>query len=222
MSHIGSYLNQMLFPPKCALCRSVLEREETDLCRECRATAPEYPQGKLKLQFVDSAAAVWYYKDNVRLSLHRYKFRRARHLAEPFGKMLAMKVLSSGMEEVDLVTWVPISPLRKLFRGYDQDQLLAEVAARELGLPCVPLLKKIRHNRPQSGIEGYAKRRANVLGVYRTVNEDRIPGSKILLVDDIFTTGATSGECARMLLEAGAKSVALAVVAGADHTNNSR
>ena len=219
MSRLTAYLNHLLFPPKCILCRKVLEGEETDLCRECRATAPEHPQGKLKLQFVDSAAAVWYYKDNVRLSLHRYKFRRARHLAEPFGKMLAMKVLSSGMEEVDLVTWVPISPLRKLFRGYDQDQLLAEVAARELGLPCVPLLKKIRHNRPQSGIEGYAKRRANVLGVYRTVNEDRISGAKILLVDDILTTGATLGECARELLTAGAKEIHCAVVASAHHNN---
>ena len=219
MSRLTAYFNHLLFPPKCALCRSVLEGEETDLCRTCRATAPEYPQGKLKLQFVDSAAAVWYYKDNVRLSLHRYKFRRARHLAEPFGKMLAMKVLSSGMEEVDLVTWVPISPLRKLFRGYDQDQLLAEVVARELELRCVPLLKKIRNNRPQSGIEGYAKRRANVLGVYRTVNEDRIPGAKILLVDDILTTGATLGECARELLTAGAKEIHCAVVASAHHNN---
>ena len=219
MSRLSAYFNHLLFPPKCTLCRAVLEREETDFCRQCRATAPEYPQGKLKLQFVDSAAAVWYYKDNVRLSLHRYKFRRARHLAEPFGKMLAMKVLSSGMEEVDLVTWVPISPIRKLFRGYDQDQLLAEVAARELGIPCVPLLKKIRHNRPQSGIEGYARRRANVLGVYRTVNEDRIPGAKILLVDDILTTGATLGECARELLTAGAKEIHCAVVASAHHNN---
>ena len=219
MSYIGDYLNHLLYPPKCILCRTVLESDETDLCRECRATAPEYPQGKLKLQFVDSAAAVWYYKDNVRLSLHRYKFRRARHLAEPFGKMLAMKVLSSGMEELDLVTWVPISPLRKLFRGYDQDQLLAEVAARELGIKCMPLLKKIRHNRPQSGIESYAKRRANVLGVYRTVNEDRITGARILLVDDIVTTGATLGECARELLTAGAKEIHCAVVASAHHNN---
>ena len=83
----------------------------------------------------------------------------------------------------------------------------------------MPLLKKIRHNRPQSGIEGYARRRANVLGVYRTVNEDRIPGAKILLVDDILTTGATLGECARELLTAGAKEIHCAVVASAHHNN---
>lgn len=213
------YFTQALFPPKCILCRKVLDQEETDFCRECRITAPEHPQGKLKLQFIDSTAAVWYYRGSVRQSLHRFKFRRARHLAEPFGRMLAMKVLSSGMEDLDLVTWVPISPLRKLVRGYDQDQLLAQVAARELGLPCVPLLKKIRHNRTQSGIQDYAKRRANVLGAYRPVNADRIPGRNILLVDDILTTGATAGECARELLTAGANKIQCAVVASAHHNN---
>ena len=208
-----------LFPPKCILCRKVLEREETDLCRQCRATAPEHPQGKLKLQFIDSTAVVWYYRSTVRESLHRFKFRKARYLAEPFGRLLAMRVLSDRMEELDLVTWVPISSIRKLVRGYDQDQLLAEVVARELGLPCVPLLKKIRHNRSQSGIRGYARRKANVLGVYRPVNVDQIPGRNILLVDDILTTGATAGECARELLTAGAKKIHCAVVASAHHNN---
>ena len=213
------YLFHFLFPPKCILCRRLLQSEETDLCRECRTTAPEHPQGKLKLQFIDSTAVVWYYRGDVRQSLHRYKFRKARFLAEPFGRMMAMKVLSADVEGLDLVTWVPISPLRRLLRGYDQDELLAQVVARELELPCVPLLKKVRHNRPQSGIEGYARRRANVLGVYRTQNADKIPGSRILLVDDILTTGATAGECARMLLTAGAEEIHCAVVASAHHNN---
>ena len=218
MSKLLEYIRHYLFPPKCILCGKVLETEETDLCRECRATAPEHPQGKLKLQFIDSAAVVWYYRGTVRQSLHRFKFRRARHLAEPFGKMLAMKVLSSD-REVDLVTWVPISPLRRLVRGYDQDELLARVIARELELPCVPLLKKVRHNRPQSGIQGYAKRRANVLGVYEAINRDQLPGAKLLLVDDILTTGATASECARVLLTWGAEEIHCAVVASAHHNN---
>jgi len=208
-----------LFPPKCILCGRVLGRDETDLCHECRATAPEHPQGKLKLQFIDSVAPVWYYRGNARRCLIRYKFRHARHLGEPLGRMLAMKVLSSDASQADLVTWVPISPIRKLFRGYDQDELLARVVARELGLPCEPLLKKLRHNRPQSGISGYAKRRANVLGVYRTRNDEMIPGRRVLLVDDILTTGATAGECARVLLTAGAEEIHCAVVASAHHNN---
>ena len=213
------YIKSILFPPKCILCGRILAQEESDLCRDCRMETEEYPQGKLKLQFVDSAAAVWYYKGSVRNSLHRFKFRRGRFLAEPYGRFMAMKVLSSGLEGIDRITWVPISPLRKLIRGYDQDQLLAEIISRELGIPCAQLLQKVRHNRPQSGIKGYARRRANVLGVYRSLNEEQIAGAKVLLVDDILTTGATVSECARVLLTAGAEEVHCAVVASAHHNN---
>ena len=219
MKHIIVWLIQLLFPPKCILCRKVLKNGEVDLCPECRATAPEHPQGKLKLQFIDRVAAVWYYKGNVRRSLHRFKFRQGRFLAEPYGKLMAMKALREDLAEAALVTWVPISPIRKLIRGYDQDELLARVIARELELPCVQLLKKVRHNRPQSGISGYARRRANVLGVYRAENPEQICGKRILLVDDILTTGATVSECARVLLTAGAEEVNCAVVASAHHNN---
>ena len=219
MRKLLEYLKHFLFPPKCILCGKVLENDETDLCCQCRMTAPEHPQGNLKLQFIDSTAAVWYYRGTVRKSLHRFKFRRARHLAEPYGRMLAMKVMSCDMAQAELVTWVPISSLRKLFRGYDQDELLAKVVARELGLPCLPLLKKVRHNRAQSRIVGFAQRRANVMGVYQIRNLEEISGARILLVDDILTTGATVGECARMLLTAGAKEIYCAVVASAHHNN---
>lgn len=219
MRKLINYIMTVLFPPKCILCRSLLGPEETDLCRRCRAETDGYPQGKLKLQFIDRAAVVWYYKDNVRKALHRYKFSRGRFLAEPFGKMIAMKALTEELADVDVITWVPISSFRKLIRGYDQDELLAKVIGRELGIPCVGLLKKIRHNRAQSGISGYAKRRANVLGVYAPADCTAISGKRILLVDDILTTGATASECARVLLTAGAEEVNCAVVASAHHNN---
>jgi ComF family protein len=210
-------LTNLLFPPKCILCGQVLEDEETDLCHHCRIHGPEYPQRNLKLQFIDSFAAVWYYEGDVRRSLHRYKFSYGRYLASGYGRLLAMKVQQQYPEGFDLLTWVPISPLRKLSRGYDQDQLLAEALGRELGMEPVRLLKKIRNNPPQSGISGFAERRANVLGSYRIVNSANLAGKRILLVDDILTTGATAGECARVLLTAGAKEVHCAVIATAHH-----
>lgn len=206
-------LADLLFPPKCILCGKLLKKDETDLCRVCRVEQPVFPQGKLKLQFVDSFAAVWYYEDNVRESLLRYKFRQASHLAQAYGRFLAMKAQEENPEGVDLITWVPISRQRKWKRGYDQDELLAKAVARELGSVAVPTLKKIRHNRPQSGIAGQAQRRANVLGIYRCLDAQAVRGKRILLIDDILTTGATAGECARVLLTAGAASVHCAVVA---------
>ena len=210
-------LADLLFPRKCVLCRALLEAEETDLCRACRAEAPVCASGTGKYSFLDSWTAVWYYEDNARRSLLRYKFRGARSYARGYGRLLAMKLLETHPDGFDLLTWVPISPLRKFFRGYDQVELLAQWVGQELDKEPVPLLKKIRHNRPQSGIVGDAKRRANVLGVYRAENPELFREKRIVLLDDIITTGATAGEGARVLLTAGAKEVKLATLAVASH-----
>ena len=113
------------------------------------------------------------------------------------------------------MTWVPVSTLRKLRRGYDQSALLAKALGKELGTEPVSTLKKIRNNKTQSSLRDSAHRRANVLGAYRVINADAVRGKRILLVDDVFTTGATAGECARMLLTAGAKEVHCAAIAAA-------
>ena len=209
------WIGDLLFPPKCVLCGNVLEKEELDLCKDCRMDAPEYPNRKSKRQFLDSFAAVWYYEGNVRKSLLRYKFHNARSFAAPYGRLLAMKLLELYPEGFDVLTWVPVSRLRKLRRGYDQVELLAKAVGKELGITPVPLLKKVRHNRPQSGISGAEKRRANVLGAYRETDREAIAGRRILLLDDILPTGATAGECARVLKTAGAKEVHCAAVAAA-------
>ena len=209
------YLMNLLFPPKCILCGKLLKQEEQDLCLECRVDSPVYPDRKEKLQFLDSFTAVWYYEGNVRRSLLRYKFYNHRSFAPGYGRLLAMKLLQTHPEGFDTLTWIPVSRLRKLRRGYDQVQLLAEAVGRELGLAPVPLLKKVRHNRPQSGLKDVSRRRANVLGAYEAINREAIGRKRILLLDDILTTGATAGEAARVLLTAGAKEIHCAAVAAA-------
>ena len=209
------FLMELLFPPKCVLCRQLLKTGEADLCGSCRADAPEYPNRKIKLQFLDSFAAVWYYEGNVRASLLRYKFHNARSYSASYGRILAMKLLREYPDGFDVLTWVPVSRLRKLRRGYDQVELLAKAVGKELGMPPVPTLKKIRNNRPQSRLKGAEARRANVLGAYRILENTDVKGKRVALLDDILTTGATAGECARMLLGAGAKEVHCAAVAAA-------
>lgn len=214
------WLLNLLFPPKCILCRHVLRDQELDLCRSCRVDAPEYPAGMIKksvsdkndLHFLDSFTAVWYYEGYVRRSILRYKFRRARNLAGGFGRLLAMKIRSDYADGFDLISFVPVSPQRRRKRGYDQAELLAAAAGSELGMKYVRVLKKIRNNPPQSGTSG-AHRKANVLGAYRVESEDNVRGKRILLVDDVLTTGATADECARMLMTAGAAEVRCAVLA---------
>ena len=210
---IGSLIADWLFPPKCVLCRRVLKNGEIDLCSDCRTEAPVFSQGNLKLQFLDSYAAVWYYEKKVRESLLRYKFGNRRSYAQNYGRLLAMKLLEIYPDGFDVLTYVPISRLRRLKRGYDQVELLANAVGRELGLEPKRLLKKNRNNPPQSGLGDYAHRRANVLGIYTALECEQIKGKRILLLDDILTTGATAGEASRVLLTAGAEEVHCGVVA---------
>ena len=207
----------LLFPPKCVLCGKHLAKEETDLCHSCREEMPDLGKGKFKYSFLAGWTCIWYYKDNVRLSLLRFKFRNRRSYGNAYGRLLAMQLQKQGMTDFDILTWAPISPLRKLKRGYDQCELLAQAVARELGTEAVRTLKKVRNAPPQSTIRSAAARRANVLGAYRVVSDIPLEGKRVLLLDDIITTGATVSECARVLLSAGAKEVYCGAVAAATH-----
>ena len=208
-------IGELLFPSKCILCGELLGSRQTDLCHRCRVESSEFLKPREKLPFLDSWTAVWYYEGNIRASLHRFKFGGARHYARSYGRMLAMKLLREYPEGFDVLTWIPISPLRKLKRGYDQVELLAQAVGKELGMEPVRTLRKVRNNPPQSGIDGHARRKANVLGVYRAVDPEQFRGKRVLMLDDIITTGSTAGEAARVLLTAGAKEITCGTIAAA-------
>ncbi len=210
-------LLRFLFPPKCVLCKELLSDRQTDLCHNCRANAPHFTKLKFKPSFVARWTGVWYYKENVRASILRYKFGNKRHYAQVYARMLAVKLQSQGMDSFDVLTWVPVGPLRRLKRGYDQVALLAKALGSELNVTPVRTLRKVRNTPPQSGIPNASRRRANVLGAYRSVNVSQYAGKRILLLDDVLTTGATASECAKVLLTAGAAEVSLAVLAVASY-----
>ena len=158
---------------------------------------------------------MWYYEGDVRSSIIRYKFHGRRHYASAYGRILAMKLQSKLLDDFDILTWVPVAPLRRLKRGYDQVELLAKAVGTELSVTPTKTLRKIRNTPPQSRIRDAAHRRANVLGAYRAFQPEAIRGKRILLLDDILTTGATAGEAARVLLTAGASEVHCAAIAAA-------
>ena len=207
----------VLFPEKCILCGKLLEDEALDLCPDCRVNAPECPVSKIKFPFIDQWTALWYYKENVRKSLLKYKFHNYRSYAAAYGRLLAMKLMKEDRADFDILTWIPISRQRKRRRGFDQVELLAQKLGAELQIHPIRTLEKVRNNRQQSRIVGSAQRRANVLGAYIAIEPENFVGKRVLILDDIITTGATASECARILLTAGAKEVQLAVLATANH-----
>ncbi len=208
-------LTGILYPPKCVLCRRVLPDNVSDLCHDCRKNVPEYPKAKFKLSFVAGWTALWYYKDTVRYSILRYKFYGAKSYGAVYGRLLAMKLASLPDCQWDVLAYVPVGKLRLYRRGYDQVALIAQSFGAESGMDTTPILKKIRNTPPQSRIPDAAHRRANVLGAYQVIDPEAVAGKRILLLDDIITTGATVSECARVLLTAGAKEVYCAAIAAA-------
>lgn len=207
----------LLFPPKCTFCRKLLTKDETDLCHSCRKDTLEFKRSKNNIPFVAGWTGIWYYTEGVRNSLLRYKFYNARSYAQVYGRFLAMKLQTEFSDSFDILTWVPVSPLRKLRRGYDQVELLAKQVGRELGIKPIPLIKKIRHTPPQSNLKTVSQRRANILGAYRVLSTEAVAGKRIMLLDDVLTTGATASECARVLLTVGAEKVYFAAIAVANH-----
>ena len=218
-----SVLMRMLFPPKCHFCRKILTRSETDLCHNCRTSAPVFTRPKRQIHLIAQWTAVWYYKDDVRSSIRRFKFYNARSYAGFFARALAMRLQEDPFDsDFDLLTWVPVSRLRRLSRGYDQSELLAKALGEELGMTPIPGLRKLRHTKPQSGIRDGAARRANVFNAYSGINASQFSGKRVLLVDDVVTTGATASECAKTLLVSGATDIFLAAVAAAPNHKSRR
>ena len=215
MNRAVSRLLDLLFPPKCPLCRRLVPRDG-ELCASCRESLPRRKNPEVQVEFVDKCVSPLSYTGTVAEALRRMKFSNLPGYAKSFGRLLAETVGEALAGEYDLVSWVPVSPRRRRRRGYDQAQLLAREVGRELGVPVVSTLCKPKDNPAQSGVGGPAARKANVLGVYIITDSERVLGQRILLIDDIVTTGATLAECAMTLKAAGAARVVAAAVAHGD------
>lgn len=202
-------LLDLLFPPKCPFCQSILETPADPVCPACQKSLPWLVgrAGERKVDFTQGCCSPLAYRGAVREAIHRYKFSGVRAYARPFGLLMAQCVQDRPEMAADLVTWAPLSRKRRRERGYDQGELLARAMAKRLGLPAVPTLVKARHTQPQSGLDSAEARRANALGAYALLPGADVAGRHVLLADDVVTSGATLSECARTLLEAGAECV---------------
>ena len=206
MNHFFESIINLFFLPKCPFCGKVLDT--VGICPKCEKTLPWVPEEEVAFTEKDlTCAAPLWYEGTVRDTLLRFKFRGGSALAEPLGEVLARCAAEQFSGEFDTVTWVPVSGKRLKRRGYDQSRLLAEAACRHWDTKPVQLLVKVQDNPAQSGLQGEDARRANVLGVYDPVDPDAIRDRRILLIDDIHTTGATLAECARVLRDNGAAAV---------------
>ena len=217
MSGAAAKLLDLFFPPKCVFCGKILDAGQQGFCPRCQQELPWLTgsEGELTGEFFSLCAAPLRYQDKVRDSIRRYKFKGRRGYHKVYGRLVAQCIHDHLAGRYDLITWVPLSARRKKERGYDQAFLLASAAALELGDVAVETLRKGRNTQAQSGLSDDAARRANVLGAYTIVDPELVEGKRVLLIDDVVTTGSTFSECARVLRSAGAAGVVCATLARA-------
>ncbi|MDE6281835.1 MAG: double zinc ribbon domain-containing protein [Oscillospiraceae bacterium] len=202
------FLLDLLYPPKCPFCGRVLERGEEGWCASCQEELPwTGPDDAKTVESCGICLSPLWYQDGVRAGMHRYKFGGGRGHAELFGLLMAQCLQDRWEESVDLITWVPLHPKRKRKRGYDQAELLARRVGELAGLSVESTLEKVRATAVQSEISEDEARKANVKDAYRALPGLDLAGKRIVLIDDVVTTGATLWECAAALRQAGAASV---------------
>ena len=203
------FLSDLIFPRKCPFCRKTPARGEL-MCRECETSLPYTDmRGAYRTPEVWYTAPL-YYTGVVRTALRRFKFENSTAFAAPFARLIAESVRCAENMEYDIAAWVPVSMRRNYTRGYDHGRMLARGVAKTLGCPLERLLRKTRNTAPQTEQADDRARRENARGAFSAVNLPKLAGKRILLIDDVITSGATLEECVQTLKHAGAAGVVCA------------
>lgn len=204
-------LLDLVYPPKCPFCGAAVERTTYDPCPKCSADL--WTHGGQCIvpgtHFSRCVCAAWY-AGKLREEVKGFKFRNQSDRARAYGPKLAEVVRLYLPGAYDCITWVPVSQATLKKRGYDQARLLAQETARALGREAIPLLEKTRATPAQSSLDSAAQRKKNVKGVYAVPDPAQVRGKRVLVIDDILTTGSTLEEAAKTLRAAGAEQVVAA------------
>ncbi len=183
----------------CRTCAALTEYDSSGVCQECRTLNPVF----------DRVIAYGVFDGVLREVIHRIKFGKLKRLA----KVLGREMESLPLDSADLIVPVPLSAGSLRTREFNQSALMARSLSKATGIPFeLEGLRKIKETLPQSTL-ARRERRDNVKGAYTA--KEVVKGKRVLLVDDVVTTGATVNECAKVLKKAGASGVTVVTAARA-------
>lgn len=222
-------LVSLFYPPTCAVCARSIGKDE-HLCAPCQlkaqrivppfcakcsepfagAITDSFTCGNCahrKLQF-DAAVSAYRSRGVVRFLILQFKYNRQLHLRHPIGDWLIDAMADPRLcgRKFDMIIPVPLHPARLRERGFNQAQLLAVILAETLSVPLSSALQRVRYTKTQTAFDR-SDRMENLRDAFRLRRKASMRELRVLLVDDILTTGSTLSECARVLREAGAHSV---------------
>ena len=230
-------LVSLFYPPLCTICATSVGSKDY-LCAECHskvtrivapfcATCSEPFSGAIteifscancahrKLYF-ESAVAAFRSRGIVRRIVHDFKYGDQFHLRHLVGEWLNAALEDERLRgrSFDLVVPVPLHPARKRERGFNQAEVLADMVSRQRHIPMKTVLERTRHTTTQTAFDR-AERMENLRNAFRLRKKMDVRQLRVLLIDDVLTTGATVSECARILKKAGASVVYAATAARA-------
>ncbi len=191
----------------CASCRTPFQNrfplDAEGRCALCR----------FGLRGFDAAYCYGSYEGLLREWIHLFKYGRVKPMERPLGELLAAALPRD--ERIDAVVPVPLHWRRRWTRGFNQAELLARGIARRCGVPVLPALRRVKNTTTQTGLSNTG-RRQNVAGAFRLRRGQAVAGKRLVLVDDVMTTGSTAAVCAAVLRRAGAARIMVLTAARAE------
>jgi competence protein ComFC len=230
-------VGSLFYPPVCTICSASIGTGEY-LCDACHGNAPRISppfcgtcsepfSGAITGTFAcancshrrlyfKAAVAVYRSRGIVRRVVHDFKYREQMHLRYLVARWLCAALDDERLRgrQFDVIVPVPLHPARQRERGFNQAALLASFLTDQISAPVKPLLERIRYTTTQTAFDR-SERMENLRGAFRLRRKIDMRGLRVLLVDDVLTTGATLSECARVLKKAGAVSIYAATAARA-------
>lgn len=201
----------IIFPKCCGICKKTYKEW---ICPKC------YYKLKKEFKYIKIKEDNWYiycvgeYRENIRKLILNFKFKESAYLANTMVEIISKnKRFANYLKEYDYIIPVPMYITNKKIRGYNQTELLAKCINKKIGINYLKdIIIKVKKNEKQSSLNK-ANRIENVKNVYKLQNEHLIKNKKILILDDIYTTGSTIKECRKELLKSEAKKIDVLVIA---------
>ena len=206
-------LLKLIYPDVCAFCNKI---QKESLCKKCEEKIKKYKKDiviRSKNNYFEELISIFKYEGLIREKIIQYKFQDKSYIYNTFAKIILKNEKVCGLlKKYDIIIPVPIHRKRKLQRGYNQTQLIAKEIAKNIDIKlCDDVLVKSKNTIAQSKLNKN-KRKQNIKNAFKVLNLEKIQGKNILLFDDIFTTGSTVNECARVLIEQGIKKDQIGVI----------